>query len=1310
MERRLRTLASAVALMAMAALVSRVAYAQGGATSSLSGVVVDTGGGVVPGATVVVKSNATGTTFEVVTNETGAFSVPALNPGLYTVTVSLGGFKTSVVENVRLLAAVPAEIKVILELGALEETITVMAFSELVQTRSTSITSTMTVDQIQDLPLPTRNAVNFATFLPGVNTTGVARDSNFQGLPDSAVAITYDGVNNNENFNKSTEGLFAMVTPRQDAIEAVTITTATPGSESGGHGAVTIRFVTRSGTDRFSGSLYEYYRDASLNENYYFNEIQGLPKNKVTINQYGGRAGGPIVIPGLYDGRGKAFFFVNYEEFRMPNDFSRTRYVLNPSSQSGVFRYTVTVGGQEVVREVNLYQLAAANGQTATPDPTVAAVLSQIRAATQTTGNVQQSPEPNVMWYYFQSPGQQPEKQPTARIDYNLSANHRLAGSTTWQSVDRNPDHLNGTDVRFPSMPNERRYLSYRRLASGSLRSAFGTNVVNEARGGIKWGPSYFGKPEWIGPDTFENQGGRALVLGNVGGSNALTNAHASLAPSARSAWSWNIDDTVNWQKASHALSFGGSYFDGYVWVTNQTMVPQINFGVDSSDPANAMFTTANFPGASTAQLTAARNLYAALTGRVTGIVADARIDEASGEYVLLGPRTQRLKQNEFGFFVHDVWRVNEHTTINAGVRWDVQSPIKPTNDIMSTSTFADLCGVSGVGSDGDCNVFKPGTLTGVLPTFVEYNAGEPGYKTDWNNFAPNVGVAWRPLVQGGWLRAILGEPEQATIRTGYSMAYNREGMALFTGVIGGNPGSTIPVNRNVTLGNLVYPGESWPLLLREENRLAMASFPRAPEYPIAATVANDISIFHPDIQVAYAHSLILSFQRDVTRDMAVDVRYVGTWGRNIWDQEDYNGNCTAANLALGTPCPNVNIIENGFLDEFRTAQANLQANIAAGRGNTFAYFGPGSGTSPLPIYLAYFSGVPTAQAGDAVRYTSSLFRDTNFISQLAVYNPLPYNHASDNSSYGLFGSSTRRANAVAAGLPVNFFIVNPDVDEALVYKSAAFTNYNALQIDLRRRMSKGLQFSANYQYAVGEESEFLGLREGRVPRVRLEVPRHAFKMSWNWSIPVGRGRRFGTNMNAWFDAVLGGWEFHGLGRVQSRSVDFGNVRLVGMTLDNLRDMYKVRYVTDAAGVTTVWMLPDDVILNTRRAFSVSATSPTGYSALGVPEGRYLAPTNGPNCIQLTAGDCADRQNLVINPIFSRFDFSLAKRFNLVGRTNFELRFDLMNVFNSVNFNPPGTMAGSSATMSQVTSGYTDMSNTFDPGGRLGQIALRFNW
>ena len=1277
------------------------AGAQGGATAPLSGVVVDSAGGVVPGATVSVKNNGTGTAFEVVTNDTGIFSVPALDVGVYTVTVTLMGFKTGVVSNVRMQTGTPTSVKVVLEVGALEETVVVQGMSELVQTQSASVSSTMTVDQIQNLPLPTRNAINFATLLPGVNTTESSRYSNFNGLPDSAVAIVLDGVNNNENYNKSSTGaLFAMVTPRQDAVEAVTVTSATGGAESGGHGAVQITFVTRSGSDKFTGSLYEYYRSPELNSNYYFNKIRGLPKNDVTLNQYGGRVGGPIVIPGVYNGRGKAFFFFNYEELRLPNEFTRTRNVLHPDSQKGIFRYSTTGG----VREVDLFALAAAGGHTSTLDPTVSSVLNAIRTATQSTGATRQSADPNVLYYDFLSPGDQYEKQPTTRLDYNVSSKHRLTGTYLWQVLSRDPDHLNSTDPRFPGLDNFRKYVSYRKLASGALRSVFGGTVVNELRGGIKYGPSFFGKPEWNGVDTFANQRGRALVFPAIAGSSTLTptNLHVtgSNTPSARSAWSWNLDDTVNWQWRAHSFAFGGSYYDGHVWVTNQQMVPIINFGVDSADPANALFTSGNFPGASSAQLSYAARLYAMLTGRVTSITADARLDEATNNYALLGPRTQRLRQETFGVFAQDSWRINQQLTLNIGLRWDLQMPIEPSNSIMSMSTYADLCGMSGVGGSGGCNLFQPGVLTGIHPSFVQYDKGNPGYKTDWNNFSPSIGAAWRPNVQSGLLRRVLGDPEQATLRAGFSIAYNREGMEVFTTQIGGNPGSTIPVVRTVGLGNIVGPGETWPVLLRDENRLALPPFATSPSYPIMATAADDINIFDPNIDVASARSYSLSFQRALSKDMAFEVRYVGTRGRNIWVEEDFN---------------EVNIQENRFLEEFKAAQANLQANIAAGRGNTFRYYGPGTGTSPLPTYLAYFSKVPASAATDPSKYSSTNFASSTFYSHLALYNPNP-----TAAAQALHDNATYRANAVAAGLPSNFFVLNPDVDEAFMYRSRGFSNYNALQMEVRRRLSRGLQLSANYQYARSYGSRYLGLRYGWTEQENVDptdidlgyrnVPRHAFKLSWNYILPVGRDRRIGTSWSRLTDALLGGWEFHGSGRMQNQMLDFGNVNVVGMSLKELRDAYKIRYETDpGTGVKTVWMLPQDIILNTQRAFNVSATSPTGYSALGVPEGRYLAPANGPGCIQLKPGDCAPLHQKVMSPLFARFDVSVAKKFAVTGKTNFELRLDVMNVFDNVNFTPVA-QAGAAADINQVTAAYTDMSNTFDPGGRLSQIVLRFNW
>ena len=132
-----------------------------------------------------------------------------------------------------------------------------------------------------------------------------------------------------DNFNKTDDGFFASVYPRQDAVEAVTVTTAASGANLGGSGAATINFTTRSGTNQFSGSAYEYFRHPSLNTNNWANETVnntgGLPKNDTKLNQYGARVGGPIKIPGLYDGSGKAFYFFHYEELRFPNNFTKTR-------------------------------------------------------------------------------------------------------------------------------------------------------------------------------------------------------------------------------------------------------------------------------------------------------------------------------------------------------------------------------------------------------------------------------------------------------------------------------------------------------------------------------------------------------------------------------------------------------------------------------------------------------------------------------------------------------------------------------------------------------------------------------------------------------------------------------------------------------------------------------------------------------------------------------------------------------------------------------------------------------------------------
>jgi len=248
-------------------------FAQGGATSSIAGVVVDNTDAVVPGATVVVKSDGTGAESQAVSSENGQFTVPALNPGTYTVTVTLSGFKTAVLKGVIVTAGGPATVRAKLEVGGLEENVVVEAASAVVQTQTAAVSTTLNTKAITTLPLTSRNTLDFIQFLPGIQTPqgGNVRSSQINGLPQSAINITLDGVNIQDNTNKTTDGMFAIVSPRLDAIEEITVTSGAQGADGNAQGAVQVKFTTRSGSNRFIGSAYYFFQHDKLNTNTYAN-------------------------------------------------------------------------------------------------------------------------------------------------------------------------------------------------------------------------------------------------------------------------------------------------------------------------------------------------------------------------------------------------------------------------------------------------------------------------------------------------------------------------------------------------------------------------------------------------------------------------------------------------------------------------------------------------------------------------------------------------------------------------------------------------------------------------------------------------------------------------------------------------------------------------------------------------------------------------------------------------------------------------------------------------------------------------------
>jgi hypothetical protein len=622
------------ALAVVCALIAAPVFAQGGSsTATLSGVVTDTDGGVIPGATVVVRNTATNETYPPqVTNARGAYSFPGLPAGSYRVTITLQGFKTAEVEA-RLTGGTTNSVTTKLEVGGVEEIITVTAQSDILRTQTPTVSTTVNADFIQTLPRNDRNALNFVIFLPGTQTIGGAqgaRNTTIMGLPENTINISIDGVITS-NLLQSGDGFFSLVVPRLDAVEEVTLTTSSAGADASAQGATQVRFVTRSGTNRFETSLYYFLQHRLLNSNTFFNRLNGLDRPDDTNYTYGGRVGGPIMLPG-FDGRGRAFFFFNQEEVYSPIETPRTRTIIRASALAGDFTYNNV---NPTTR--NVLAVAAANGQISTVDPQIGPLLAAIRTAATgfADGTIEELvTSPNTATFRFLQPSKAVRHTPTTNITVNLTPRHRLQGSYYWQFFDNTPDTLNSADPTFPGFPAFGDQSSYRTTGSINLRSTISSSMVNEVRGGWQWSPVGFFVNTT--PAMFANQGGYALDL-----QFNLTDAHPGNSNfiQERNTANYSLDNTFTWLKGAHSLGFGATWSRIDDWLQNSNNVPSIDLGFNqANDPANSMFSTTNFPGASSGDLNNARALYALLTGRVSSIDATGRLNAAGTDYVYNGP------------------------------------------------------------------------------------------------------------------------------------------------------------------------------------------------------------------------------------------------------------------------------------------------------------------------------------------------------------------------------------------------------------------------------------------------------------------------------------------------------------------------------------------------------------------------------------------------------------------------------------------------------------------------------------------------
>ena len=1336
-----------LAILAIVALMSvTLVSAQGGGSSGrLAGTITDTSGGVMPGVDVVAKNNATNESFTAVTQADGKFLIPAMPPGTYTVSVALSGFKTVVLPDVVLLTNTPSSVKVVLEVGHLQETVVVTGAAEMVQTQSAEVQTTVTIKQMNSLPVVSRTALDYVVSLPGVETAASnTRGSVVNGLPPSAMNITLDGINVQDK-RSNTEGFFMYIRPLMDSVEEISVSTSNPGAEASGSGASQIRMTTRAGTNRFSGSAYETWRNQAgtndadvltrkqhpswlwgLNTPYWFNK-RDIPKtaagdyfiNDIRLKTPGFRVGGPIV-------KDKAFFFFNLEYFLLPDSRSRTRYLLNTDAQQGIFKYTANGATQSV----NLLQALGARGQTATIDTSISKLLSDIRNSTKTTGAVSAS-DLNVDQFDYNVGATQKRYFPTLRLDYNLTSAHRLSFVGRYNDFNSTPDLLNSAEAFWPGFPNYGSQISGRFMWQVTERATIGKNMVNEARLGVQdatGGGTYFGK----GVDSSQfnctgvgcqQAGGRgfyfgtdtsAAVLASIGGRN-LTPAAAYEASTSGVAAQWTVEDNMTWMKGKHSLSGGFSYTQ--IKTRNWSSTPMeayTEFGTASNDPAYSMFDTTSslWGGASISATDAgyARTLYGLLTGRVISYDGSANLQN-DGTYKWNGDLAYHATARDVGFFVSDSWRVKPNLTLNLGARYEVQLPMFANDGFPSQlDNWAMVYGVTGAGSGylGQGNLYHPGTLTGTTPVLSKYNPGTTPYNTDWNNLSPSVGTAWRPNIKTGWLSKILSK--DPVFRGGYSMTFTKFGTSFVTDSMGNLPGRTRNGYRSTSSGvpnlgvDTIGGTQVLPVLLRDTSRLFPSWYPASISFPFSPAATESVSAHYPDQSTPHTHQYSFGVQRSLGKSMAIEARYVGNTNYGLYQTWNLNANAQWSMLKG----------ENGFYDEFRLAQQNLRSNIVAGKGNTFAYTGA-PGTSPLPIFMAFLQGVPLTDARNQVpaNYTASQFASSSWYNSLNMYSPA-LTTISGTGSSGLQQDSLM-ANAKTAGLPANFFMANPanKFGSANLRTTAGGSRYNAIQLDVRRQMAKGLLVQAGYAYSFARKASYQpSLRTAWFFDESTGGPDQSLKVNWAYELPFGQGKSIGSGAGRWKEALIGGWEIDGVFRIQTGAkFNFGGYRLVGMSEQEFKDMFRKFYhIPDATtGVDRVFMFPKDVIDNSILAiYKTSATTASGYSG-AAPTGRYIAPASNESCVQYLSGQCPGTQiaRIVTGPKYAKLDMSFVKRFSLPKNMKVEARMDLYNVTNAVNFTSTSAM-GSSFNNWQVTAAAADSSASQDPGGRVTQFGLRF--
>jgi len=1296
-------------ILALAILVSGSALAQT-STTSLQGTVTDPSGGAIANATVTLVNPESKSERSTSTGTQGEYRFQFLPPGTYTLTVSATGFARQEQTGLQLLVNTPATANVQLKVGSATESVTVSSETPALNLVDASIGTPFNETQVKQIPLEGRNVPDLLNLQAGVTYTGKQTDTDkiqdtrsgaVNGARSDQSNITLDGVDVND---QGAGTAFTSVLPvTLDSVQEFRVTTTNYNADQGQGSGAQVAMITKSGTNTLHGSAYEYMRNTATSANDFFTKqselASGQPNKplKLIRNIFGVSLGGPIR-------KDKLFFFVNYEGTRRREEVSAVRTIPTPALCQGNISYDNGAGITtltptdiqaldpaglginpavlDLVNHTGYFDTTFCNGKYPTNDPSVGDGL-------------------NYAGYRFRAPISENNNAFIAKIDYQLTASGKH--TLFWRGALQN---LSNPQAPFlPGAPPEVT------LTDHSKGFAFGYTAVLSAKlaNTLRWGLTRQSSA-WTGNS---NQPWNTFL----GLDQGINYSHSLQMPVH------NITDDLSWAKGAHALQFGGNI--GIARDPRVSYLHSFSMGVGTTSwmAPTGFANTSTFPVVpslfclpGTGSTLDPCNLgipepvnsiaydypMLSLLGMTSQMIGNFNYDKNGNTLPSGAPVIRDYGLNWYGLYAQDTWRMKPNLTLTYGLRWELLPPPWEVNGYQSSPSV-------NLGQMFDQNVANMQQGVGFATmTPISFSLGGPAnggtdfYQFEKNNFAPRVSVAYTPHFQNGFLKKVFGTGDKTVLRGGFAKVYDRPGMQLISTFDQNAPAGLSATVQNpccipVTDGAENVPRISninvIPQLDLANNQffplVPPGTFPQTPNpFGQAITWGVDQSLKNP-----YAYTMDFSVGRQLPKNFSLQLSYVGRIGRNLLTQRDlmqpldlvdpktgidyYSAAARISELARqGLPYTSINDAAVGPTAAF---WHDMLPPLAAG-----ALYEP---------FGAW--GVPTIQTPDLMQAIYQLYTQVDTYPGNEVVGlgniDLYYGLSDTLNNYYNFG------NPAPTPAPLVGDVLNGQFTSMYAWSSIGKSNYNALQIILRKQSSTGLQFDLNYTYSksidITSAAARVGYNQGLNGSQLLNAfspnqnravsdydTTHQLSADWIAWLPFGKGKKFGRDAGGALDAVIGGWQISGLARWTSGfPFSVGNGQ---------------SWATDwnYSGLATLLSRP------------VTGAFPQPDGSVSV----FANPAAARSAFDNTYPGQSGSRNVLRGPGYAGWDMSVNKRWKINGeRQGLQFRWEVFNLPNLKRFNTQSV--SNPYTLQQLPGSFGDYTSLLTDA-RVMQFALRYDF